>query len=70
MVDCSEYHVKPSDAVGVVMKTETSLENCGKRKRLQKNYSFVADSVGSDKDKLINGLLCSLRKSSELRMEA
>ncbi|XWS33216.1 hypothetical protein CRYUN_Cryun22dG0061900 [Craigia yunnanensis] len=65
MVDCSEYLVKPSDAARVSMKTETSLEDFGKRNKLQKNYSFVADSVGNDKDKLINGILGSLRKSSE-----
>ncbi|XVF14990.1 hypothetical protein REPUB_Repub09cG0109900 [Reevesia pubescens] len=69
MVDCSEYHANQSDAAGVGMKTESSLE-CGKRTRLQKNYSFVADSVGRDKDKLINGILGSMRKSSESRMEA
>ncbi|XP_022740336.1 uncharacterized protein LOC111292304 [Durio zibethinus] len=70
LVDCSEYHAKPSDAAGVGMKTKTSLEDHGKRKRSQKNYSFVADSAGSDRDKFINGILGSLSKSSESKTEA
>ncbi|XVE86606.1 hypothetical protein DITRI_Ditri18aG0047500 [Diplodiscus trichospermus] len=70
MVDCSEYDVKPPGSAGVGMKTENSLEDYGKRQRQQKKYSFVADSEGPDKDKLINGILGSLKKSSESRMEA
>ncbi|KAK6238141.1 hypothetical protein QUC31_003610 [Theobroma cacao] len=69
MVDCSEYHVKPSGAAEVGMRSETSLKDCGQRRRLQKNYSFVADPVGNDKDKLIDGILGSLKKSSESRMQ-
>ncbi|XWS41411.1 hypothetical protein CRYUN_Cryun17cG0079800 [Craigia yunnanensis] len=69
MVDYSEYNVKPSGAARVGMKTKNSLDY-GKRQRLQKNYSFVANSVGRDKDKLINGILGSLRKSSESRIKA
>ncbi|XVF61823.1 hypothetical protein PTKIN_Ptkin08bG0161700 [Pterospermum kingtungense] len=71
MIDCSEYNVKPSGAAEAGMKTENSSEDNGKRQRiLKKNYSFVADPVGCDRDKLINGILGSLKKSSESRMEA
>lgn len=70
LVDCSEYNVKPSGAAGEGTKTEKCLEDYGKKQRMQKKYSFVADPVGNDRDKLINGILGSLRKSSESRMEA
>ncbi|TYI02146.1 hypothetical protein ES332_A11G250600v1 [Gossypium tomentosum] len=70
LVDCSEYDVKPSGAAGESMKTEKYLEDYGKKQRMQKKYSFVADPVGNDRDKLINVILGSLRKSSESRMKA
>ncbi|KAG8478678.1 hypothetical protein CXB51_028512 [Gossypium anomalum] len=61
LVDCSEYDVKPSGAAGESMKTENCLEDYGKKQRMQKKYSFVADPVGNDRDKLINVILGSLR---------
>ncbi|KAK9949974.1 hypothetical protein M0R45_005481 [Rubus argutus] len=42
----------------------------GAKSRHVKSYSFVADTVGGDKDKLIDGILGSLKKSSEPRMES
>lgn len=71
MIDCSEFNVKPSGAVEVDKKTEKYSEDNGKRPRVpKKNYSFVADPVGRDRDKLIHGILGTLKKSSESRMEA
>ncbi|GMI99378.1 Mitochondrial Nuclease2 [Hibiscus trionum] len=70
-VDCSEYNVgKPSSAAGEGMKTENCSEDYGKKQRVQKMYTFVADSAENDRDKLINGILGSLKKSSESRIEA
>ncbi|KAE8722335.1 Endonuclease or glycosyl hydrolase [Hibiscus syriacus] len=64
LVDCSKYDDKPSGAAGEAMKTETSLEDYVKKQRMHK-YTFVADSTVNDGDKLINGILGSLKKSSE-----
>ncbi|KAK8710018.1 hypothetical protein V6N13_145362 [Hibiscus sabdariffa] len=64
LVGCSEYDVgKPSDAAGEGMKTENCLEDNGKKQRVQKKYTFVAEPMENDKDKLINGILGSLKKS-------
>lgn len=48
----------------------TNLENHARKSRHIKSYSFVADTVGGDKDKLIDGILGSLKKSSDPRMES
>ncbi|TYG46438.1 hypothetical protein ES288_D11G256300v1 [Gossypium darwinii] len=70
LVDCSDYDVKPSGAAGESTKTGKCLEGYGKKQRMQKKYSFVADPVGNDRDKLINVMLGSLKKISESRMKA
>ncbi|XP_039002850.1 uncharacterized protein LOC120129417 [Hibiscus syriacus] len=70
LVDCSEYNVKPSGDAGEGMKTENCLEEYGKQQSVQKKYTFVADSGEDDRDKLINGIIGSLKISSESRMDA
>lgn len=70
MVDCSSDDVaKQSGSLG--SRSGTVLGHHGRKHRLQKNYSFVSDPVSSnkDKDKILDGILGSLNKSSEPRVE-
>lgn len=79
----SKEDKKSEDVDGVVDSSSDGLklsglsragsnENClsqGRKRRMQKSYSFVSDSVSNNKDKLIDGILGSLRKSSESKMQ-
>ncbi|XP_057491912.1 uncharacterized protein LOC130777530 [Actinidia eriantha] len=69
MVDCSQKAVKPPAASGAGNKTETPVVNCGAKQRPFKSYSFVSDQIGDNKDKLIDGILTSLKKSGESRIQ-
>ncbi|CAB4313459.1 unnamed protein product [Prunus armeniaca] len=55
---------KLSVSSGVGTMRGASLGNHARKQRPQKNYSFVPDS-GDNKDKLIDGILGSLKKSSK-----
>ncbi|KAL5751996.1 hypothetical protein ACOSQ2_022503 [Xanthoceras sorbifolium] len=68
MVDCYTNVVKPSASPEPASKSETSLGNFGRKSRPQKNYNFVSDTVGNNKDKLVDGILGSLKKSGESRV--
>lgn len=68
-VDCSTNGFQPSDSSVRGTKIETSLGNYGRKQGPQKSYSFVADHVGNNQDKLIEGILGSLKKSGESRMQ-
>ncbi|KAI9165596.1 hypothetical protein LWI28_017106 [Acer negundo] len=68
MVDCSTNVVEPSASPELSSKSATLLENFGKKSRPQKNYDFVSDTVENNKDKLIDGILGSLKKSGESRV--
>ncbi|OMP06537.1 hypothetical protein CCACVL1_01521 [Corchorus capsularis] len=73
MVDCLEAtQVNPSDAAGVDVNEEASLEDHGQKQRLHKTYSFVADpvAVGDDKGKLISGILGNLEKRKKRRKKS
>ncbi|PQQ08840.1 uncharacterized protein Pyn_03035 [Prunus yedoensis var. nudiflora] len=60
---------KLSVSSGVGPMSGTCSGNQSRKQRPQKNYSFVADS-GDNKDKLIDGIVGSLKKSSEPRMKS
>ncbi|KAJ8765709.1 hypothetical protein K2173_014831 [Erythroxylum novogranatense] len=62
LVDCSTNHLRTSDSSGLGNTVGTPLENFG---RSQKTYSFVSDPV---EDKLMEGILGSLKKAEESRV--
>ncbi|KAJ4715435.1 meiosis arrest female protein 1-like [Melia azedarach] len=66
MVDCSNDGAKPSE---VATNSEPSLGNFIRKQRPEKKYAFVLDSDDNDKDKLIDGILGSLKKSGESKMQ-
>ncbi|KAK3211544.1 hypothetical protein Dsin_016250 [Dipteronia sinensis] len=68
MVDCSTNVVEPSASPELASKSATLLDNFGKKSRPQKNYNFVSDTVENNKDKLIDGILGSLKKSGVSRV--
>ncbi|KAI8535921.1 hypothetical protein RHMOL_Rhmol10G0213100 [Rhododendron molle] len=70
MVDCSQNVLDPSDSSGAGSKVENQAANCGRKPRSVKSYSFVTDpAVDNNKDKLIDGILTSLKKSGESRIQ-
>ncbi|KAL7254660.1 hypothetical protein ACSBR1_008920 [Camellia fascicularis] len=69
MVDCSRDVLKPSDSSGAAFKTETPVVKCGRKQKPFKSYSFVSDQLVENKDKLIDGILGSLKKSGESRIQ-
>ncbi|KAK9271706.1 hypothetical protein L1049_002069 [Liquidambar formosana] len=70
MVDCSRDTVKPSGSSGVSIKSETPAANYERKQRPPKSYTFVSDYGGENKDKLIDGILGSLKKPGDSRMQA
>ncbi|KAL6276844.1 hypothetical protein ACE6H2_020445 [Prunus campanulata] len=60
---------KLSVSSGVGTMSGASLGNHARKQRPQKNYPFVPDS-GDNKDKLIDGILGSLKKSSKPRLRS
>ncbi|CBI37626.3 unnamed protein product, partial [Vitis vinifera] len=69
MIDCSRNDLKSSGSSGFFSEDDTSPINCRKKQRPVRSYSFVSDH-GDDKDKLIDGILGSLKKSGESRMHS
>lgn len=69
MIDCSTNGSKPSGSSAAKTNNESLLGNNVRKQRPQKSYSFVADQVGSNKDKLIDGILGSLKKSDDSRIQ-
>lgn len=68
-IDCSRNDLKSSGSSGFFSEDDTSPINCRKKQRPVRSYSFVSDH-GDDKDKLIDGILGSLKKSGESRMHS
>ncbi|KAK2656052.1 hypothetical protein Ddye_009104 [Dipteronia dyeriana] len=68
MADCSTKVIEPSASPELASKSATLLVNFGKKSRPQKNYNFVSDTVENNKDKLIDGILGSMKKSGESRV--
>ncbi|KAF5458008.1 hypothetical protein F2P56_022075 [Juglans regia] len=68
IVDCSTNGSKPSGSSAIGTGSETCTGNSVRRQRAQKTFSFVADPVEANKDKLIDGILGSLKKSDESRV--
>lgn len=60
---------KSENIDGMVDCSTNTAKLRGRKHRLQKSYSFVSDQVSSNQDKLIDGVLSNLRKSSESRVE-
>lgn len=70
MVDCSQNVLDPSDSSGAG-SIENPAANSLRKPKNVKSYSFVTDQAGdNNKDKLIDGILTSLKKSGETRIEA
>lgn len=53
---------------GLVLKTESSFALCGLKTKSSRRYSFVSEQSGNNKEKLIDGILGSLKKSGETRV--
>lgn len=70
MVDCSTDGVKPSALSEEATTSATSSGNIARKQRPKKQYSFVSDPLDNEKDKLIDGILGSLKKSGEPRVES
>ncbi|CAN6711620.1 unnamed protein product [Malus baccata var. baccata] len=69
-VDRTADSTNVSKLSGFGITSGTSLADHAWKQRPQKSYSFVTDSCGDNKDKLIDGILGSLKKPSEPRMES
>ncbi|XP_038902611.1 uncharacterized protein LOC120089260 isoform X2 [Benincasa hispida] len=61
-VDCSENSSKLSS---LVPKSEVNTGSFSRKQRHQKDYSFVTDTDENDKEKLIDGILGTLKKLSK-----
>ncbi|XP_057981343.1 uncharacterized protein LOC131166787 [Malania oleifera] len=68
MVDCSKDGSKLYGLSRTRLNSET-LVNRGRRQKTAKSYSFVSDPVEDNKDGLIDGILGSLKKSGESRLQ-
>ncbi|GMH25125.1 hypothetical protein Nepgr_026968 [Nepenthes gracilis] len=62
IIDRSKNSSKPSASSGACIKN-------GRRQRPVKSYTFVSDSAEDEKDELLNGILGSLKKQGESRMQ-
>ncbi|KAG6605277.1 Meiosis regulator and mRNA stability factor 1, partial [Cucurbita argyrosperma subsp. sororia] len=65
MNDCFENSLKVSS---LTAKNEANTGSFARKQRHQKSYSFVLDTDENDKEKLIDGILGTLKKSSESRV--
>ncbi|KAG9155090.1 hypothetical protein Leryth_011074 [Lithospermum erythrorhizon] len=65
IVDSSDEYIEDgtSDACRSGKSSETDISSYGRRKRHAKSYSFVADQPVDEKDKVVGGILTSLKKS-------
>lgn len=75
MIDCSKNALQPSNPLGLGTKIDTSLRKYGQKQKPQRRYSFVADPDDNDLDannsnKLIDGIIGSLKKSGGSRMQS
>ncbi|KAJ4965970.1 hypothetical protein NE237_017819 [Protea cynaroides] len=72
VVDCSRVGSKSSSSIGVEMKSEASVAvaNGGPKTKPMKKYSFVSDPAGDEKEKLIDNILGSLKKSAGTKMQS
>lgn len=61
---------KPSASAGLGTKNGTAMVNRARRQRSTKSYSFVSELPRNDKDRLIDNILGSLKKSSEKSAES
>lgn len=52
----------------LVLKTESPFVRCGSKTKSTRRYSFVSEQNGNNKEKLIDGILGSLKKSGESRV--
>ena len=69
MTDCSGHDLKSSSS-GFSTEDDTPPVTCRKKQRPVKTYSFVSDHGNNNHDKLIDGILGSLKKSGETRMRS
>ncbi|XP_077237133.1 uncharacterized protein LOC143878757 [Tasmannia lanceolata] len=71
LVDCSRsIGSKLSGSSGISGENSLGTENHGLKLKPRKIHSFVLDPVNDDKNKLIDSMLVSLKKSSDSRMQS
>ncbi|GAB4848290.1 hypothetical protein Ancab_002956 [Ancistrocladus abbreviatus] len=69
IVDCSRDSSRPSGSSRISAKNEPPSLSHAWRQRPVKSYAFVSDLAENDKGKLIDGILGSLKKSGESKMQ-
>lgn len=69
MGDCSRKGMMSSSSSQVSIQSDVHVGSYGQKPRPSKSYSFVSDEVEDGKDKLIDGILGSLKKSGERSAE-
>ncbi|KAL3527938.1 hypothetical protein ACH5RR_012594 [Cinchona calisaya] len=67
--DFSKNGSRVSTSAGSITKTEASVVNNARKQRPLKSYSFVQDEAVENKEKMIDGILSSLKKSGERSAE-
>ncbi|XP_042494475.1 uncharacterized protein LOC122073867 [Macadamia integrifolia] len=70
VMDSSRIGSKSSSSSRAETKSKSSVANSGHKIKPMKKISFVSDPVGDDKEKLIDNILGSLKKSAETKMES
>lgn len=68
-VDSSKNGSRILRSAGSITKNEDSVANNARKHRPLKSYSFIQDQAVENKDKLIDGILGSLKKSGERSAE-
>ncbi|KAL2905881.1 Meiosis regulator and mRNA stability factor 1 [Bienertia sinuspersici] len=70
LADCSKQESESSQSSNTdIESAAASAANYARKQKPQKSYLFVSDPVETKKDKLIDGILGSLKKSGESRMQ-
>ncbi|KAL2551498.1 putative endonuclease or glycosyl hydrolase [Forsythia ovata] len=62
MSDCSKNGIQQSAPTEFGIKTEGLFLNQARKQKPSKSYSFVSEQPGDDKDRLVDGILGSLKK--------
>lgn len=72
LVDCSRSKgsSKPSESSAVCAEKMHHVTSCSAKLRPRKSYSFVSESSRDDVEELVDGILGSLRKSADSKMQS
>ncbi|KAJ4950274.1 hypothetical protein NE237_027106 [Protea cynaroides] len=69
LVDCSRIDSKPSSSSQVEMKNKAPVAKSGHKTKHVKKHSVVSEPVGDGKEKSIDNILRSLKKSAKTRTQ-